>query len=119
MLVASPVPLQTIRHRNGTVQRIYDGWLETDIPGLPTLMACSRDDQAETARSLGYGDNIDLMNREHDQLHAMLADWLGLSASYSLTVAAGGEVEPGLAEAEEAAVMAVQRFMRMADRALF
>lgn len=100
-----------IQHRNGTVQRIHDGWLETDIPGLPTLFAVSTPDQASIAARLGYGDDLATMNREHDQLHALVADWLGLPASFSLTMAAGGTVDPGLADLEERAVMALQEFM--------
>lgn len=96
------------------MQRIYATWVETDIPGLPTLHAVPRSDQIDTARRLGYGNDIDALTRDHDTTHAAMCDWLGLPASFSLTMAAGGEVDADLAEAEEAAVMALQRFMRLA-----
>lgn len=69
-----------------------------------------------TARELGYGDDILAMCREHDPLHALLCAWLGLPSSYSLRYAAGDldHADRHLADVEEAAVMAVQRFMRMA-----
>jgi hypothetical protein len=107
-------PGTVIRHRNGTVQTITADGCVTELPGLPPLVATTRDDQAEIAASLGYGADVAAMNREHDLTHAMVADWLGFPASWSLTAAAGGDVPAGLAEAEEAAAMAVQRLMRLA-----
>jgi hypothetical protein len=107
-------PLRTVVHANGTVQRIFATWVETEIPGLETLYACPMVEQRETADCLGYGDDVDALTRDHDFLHAWLADVLGLPASYALTAAAGGTVDPAIAEAEEAAVMALQRFTRLA-----
>lgn len=65
--------------------------------------------QAETARELGYGDDVGAMIADHDPLHALLCDFLRLPTSFALS---GGN--PDLAEAEETAVLAVQRFMRRA-----
>jgi hypothetical protein len=73
-----------------------------------------------TARQLGYGDDTLGMCRDHDPLHALLAGWLGLKVSYGMLDAAG-RLDPGDAEkaaAEEAAVLAVQRFMRLAGGTL-
>src|SRR5215470_5865396 len=42
-----------------------------------------------TARELGYGDDTLAMCRDHDPLHAPLAEWLGLDASFALREAAG------------------------------
>jgi hypothetical protein len=98
-----PEPLRTILHTNGTVQRIHATWVETDIPGLPTLYACPMATQTATADRLGYGADIDAMTRDHDFLHAWLADCLGLDASFSLVLAAGGLADPGIADAEEEA----------------
>lgn len=109
-----PEPLRTVVHANGTVQRIYATWVETDIPGLPTLHACPMVEQEDTAAALGYTGDVDALTRDHDFLHAWLADVLGLDASFSLTLAAGGAVDPDIAAAEEAAVMAMQRFARLA-----
>lgn len=107
-------PIRTVLHTNGTVQRIYPTWVETDIPGLQTLHACPMVEQGATAERLGYGGDIDAMTRDHDFLHCLLADSLGLDASFSLTLAAGGAADPALAEAEEDAVLALQRFAKLA-----
>jgi hypothetical protein len=74
--------------------------------------------QAEVAQRLGYGNDALAMVLDHDPLHARLCDWLGIEASYSLRLAAL-ELSPHeahLAALEEEAVIAVQRFMRMASR---
>ena len=102
-------PRLIIRHANGTTTRIYTTWVETNIPGLPTVHAVPCADQRETAHRLGYVDETAL-TLDHDPLHAWLASTLGLPASYSLSLAAGADVDPTLAELEEAAVMALQAF---------
>lgn len=58
---------------------------------------------------MGYGDDVGAMVADHDPLHCILADMLGLPTSIALS---GGD--PELAIWEEAAVLAVQRFMRVA-----
>lgn len=65
--------------------------------------------QAATALELGYGGDVGAMVADHDPLHALLTDWLGMPASVSLF---GGDPAVGLAE--EAAVLAVQKLMRLA-----
>jgi hypothetical protein len=71
--------------------------------------------QRETAAILGYGADVDAMNRDHDPLHVALCDWLGFE-SLSLREAAG-ETLPAddhlLAVIEESAAIAVQKLMRM------
>lgn len=76
--------------------------------------------QLETAHRLGYGADVRAMVRDHDPLHAALTDWLGMPVSYSLAEAAGcGEpADADLAEAEEHAVLAVQRLMRLSGRTI-
>lgn len=69
--------------------------------------------QRETARSLGYGDDDLAMVCDHDPLHALLCGWLGIGDSLSLLCASGLREEDEASRAEEAAVMAVQRFMRL------
>lgn len=72
------------------------------------------DEYRATAARLGYGGDTLAMCREHDPLHALLCDWLGLPESYALRDAAGtlDEAERELAAIEEEAVLAVQRLMR-------
>ena len=103
---------------NRTRLTIGPTWVRTVLPSGAVVYAEPQHDdaQAQTARDLGYGDDVAAMTRDHDPLHVALAKWLGLPASYSLRMAAGElpEAERWLAELEEAAVMAVQRFVRMA-----
>lgn len=68
---------------------------------------------AATARDLGYGDDVLAMCRDHDALHAALADWIGVE-SFALREAAGLDGDPVIAAAEESAVLAVQRWMSLA-----
>jgi hypothetical protein len=68
----------------------------------------------QTAKRLGYDDDITLMCAEHDPLHQGLARWLGIEDSHSLREAAGLPCDHNVALAEEDAVMAVQRYMRLA-----
>lgn len=99
--------------QNGNVIRI--GVARTEVvlnsgnmvPGEPEYTP----DQRQTAQSLGYGRNVVKMVEDHDPLHALLADWLGLE-SFALRVASG-ELPVGdpLADLEEDAVLAIQRFM--------
>lgn len=107
-------PIRIVHHRNGTVQRIFRTWIETDIPGLNTLYAIPRADQHATARDLGYGSDIDALTRDHDFLHAWLADKMDLPVSLALSMAAKGEVGCCSAALEEAAVLAIQRYAKAA-----
>jgi hypothetical protein len=81
------------------------------IDGRPHTTASYR----ATARDLGYGEDGALaMCRDHDPLHALLCNWLGLGDSIALRCAAGLRSENKISAAEESAVLAVQRFMRLA-----
>jgi hypothetical protein len=75
------------------------------VHGAPQYNA----EQAATARALGYGEDVAAMVADHDPLHALLADWIGLGESAALF---GGR--PEVEAAEEAAVLAVQKYMRLA-----
>lgn len=70
--------------------------------------------QLITARELGYGDDVEALNAQHDPLHVALCAWLGVE-SYALREATGERLSPEhqrLAWDEEAAVLAVQKLMR-------
>jgi hypothetical protein len=70
--------------------------------------------QQHTADQLGT--TVDEMNRIHDPLHRATAKWLG-TTSHSLRVAQGETLtaqELELAYAEEAAIMALQKWVHMA-----
>lgn len=83
------------------------------VPGEPH----DTDEYRGTAERLGYGADTLAMCRDHDPMHALLADWLGLT-SYSLRQAAGEPVDPRLAALEEDAALAVQKYMRHAGGTL-
>lgn len=95
--------------RNGTIILVRPGRTVIILPcgkivrGEPQ----GTPEQAQTALDLGYGDDVGAMVSDHDPLHAIICDMLGLPTSYSLS---GGD--PELARWEEAAVIATQRFMR-------
>lgn len=98
----------------GDVIRVYPGRTEVVllsghvVAGVPQR----NDDQAATAAELGYGTDVEGMVEDHDPLHALLCDWLGIGESFALRIAAGELPEDhALAYLEEDAVLAVQRFM--------
>lgn len=68
--------------------------------------------QTERAAELDY-PSAEAMNREHDLAHSLLAHWLGLDYSPTLHAVANGQ-RSAIWEAEESAVLALQRFARAA-----
>jgi len=110
------VDVNEVRRFGATTCTIGPSWVVTELPSGAKIHAHPRGDQGETARALGYGDDVSAMTRDHDPLHAALAHWLGLPASAALREAGGEPVEPELAALEEAAVIAVQKFCRAAGR---
>jgi len=98
---------------------VYDDHTEITLPSGKKVVGYPQGSahQAEVAQRLGYGTDVLAMVLEHDPLHAKLCDWLGFT-SYSLRQTAGelSNEEAYLAEAEEEAVIAVQRFARLAKR---
>lgn len=110
----------TLHWRGGTKQTIGPSWVVTRLPGGAEIHAHpdGTPEQAATAHALGYGADVAALTRDHDVLHAALAAWLGLPASYALRQTAGGDVSADLAAAEEAAVLALQRFIRLAGLTL-
>jgi hypothetical protein len=67
---------------------------------------------ATTARELGYGDDVLALCQDHDAAHAWLADQFGVN-SFGLLHAAGVGADENIAAAEEAAVLAIQKFLRL------
>jgi hypothetical protein len=99
---------------NGTTIEIGAEIVRTTLPGGAVVTAIPRGDaeQARTAQELGYGAEVAAMTRDHDPLHSVLADWLGMPCSEALLVAAGdNSTDPMLAELEERAVIALQALM--------
>lgn len=73
---------------------------------------------AATAESLGYGSDVEAMNRDHELMHHILAHALGLPESPVMRAVADDtwQHDPdGKLKLEEDAVMAVQRLARAYD----
>lgn len=71
------------------------------------------DEYAAKAETMGYGNDVERMNREHDLAHALLAHWLGLRESPVLRAVANDawhDDADGRLALEEAAVEAVCKF---------
>jgi hypothetical protein len=104
------------RLRNGTVISILPNSALVRLPGGAIVRSRPQKTGAyrATAFRLGYGDDTLALCHQHDPLHAILCSWLGLPDSFALRCAAGLDNENELSAAEEAAVLAVQRFMRVA-----
>lgn len=66
----------------------------------------------ERARSLGYKSGL-AMCQDHDWMHCILANALGMKQSPALTRAADSLPINELAGAEEDAVLAIQRFLNL------
>lgn len=95
-------------HASGlTITRLRDG---------RAVKAFPQDDATYFARAeaLGYGRDVAGMSRDHEIVHSLLAGWLGLPESPTLRGVAVGSYWPHW-QAEEAAVLGVQRFARMAS----
>lgn len=104
-----------IRCQNGTIIILENGGSRVILPDGHEVFGRPQGtpEQAQTALDLGYGEDVLAMVREHDPLHALLTDWLGLPYSFSLA-----EPYHWLAPYEEAAVIATQRFLRHAGLSL-
>lgn len=96
-------PLVVIElHRGYTVTKFRDG---LEVCALHT----EQEGQAETAKFLRM--SIQEMNESHDIVHSCLANWLGLDYSPALRCAAQGRSGGELEDIEEAAVLALQRYI--------
>lgn len=104
------------RLANGTLIEIRRHGTRITLPGGQVVEGAPEDtnEYRLTAQRLGYFDDCLAMCRDHDPLHALLCDWLGLPDSFALRCAAGIDAESSMSAAEEDAVLAVQKFMRLA-----
>lgn len=102
-------------HLAGAVIELHpDGLTVTRYPD-GTVDARPQSDETYSARAqaLGYGSDTLAMSRDHEICHSLLAFWLGLPHSPTLMGVARGEHWPHW-QAEEAAILAVQRYARAA-----
>lgn len=91
-------------------------WVVTRYPDGTEVHAHPQHGPEDEARAVALGyPGVGSMTVEHDPLHTLLAVTLGLGVSPTLwAVAHGLPVDPVLAEAEEAMVLAAQRFLNLA-----
>ncbi len=93
-------------------------WVVTRFPDGTEIHAHPQHGPEDTARAraLGY-PNVAAMVLDHDPLHVLLAHVLGVGRSPTLDgLVSGRPADPELAQAEEALVLAAQRFLNMARR---
>jgi hypothetical protein len=104
------------RLRNGTLVEVLPTGSRITLPngGVVDGAPHDTDEYRATAQRLGYGDDTLALCHDHDPLHAVVCAWLGLPDSFALRCAAGLEKESELSATEECAVLALQKFMRLA-----
>lgn len=107
--------------RNGTVVEVLATGSRIILPDGTIVFGEPHYSESyqETARRLGYGEDVLRLCQEHDPAHAWLADAIGLKESPALRAAIGGAVDPAIASADEEATMSLQRFCRAAGVTLF
>lgn len=112
-----------MRHtlRNGTIVEVVETGSRIILPDGTIVFGEPHNSESyrETARRLGYGEDVLLLCQEHDQAHAWLADAIGLKESPALRVSVGGPGDPALVAADEDATLSLQRFCRAAGVKLF
>jgi hypothetical protein len=94
---------------------IKNGWVEITMPDGTTFNAVPEDNDSyrAMAQKLGYGTDTWAMCRDHDAMHAILADALGFPYSPALMGAAHKEPLNEVTGAEEDMVLAAQRFLQL------
>lgn len=91
-------------------------WVVTRYPDGTEVHAHPNHGPEDVVRAhvLGYRGNVSAMTLEHDPLHTRLAMALGLPHSPTLWgLAHGTPVDAVLVDAEEAMVLAAQRFLQL------
>jgi hypothetical protein len=121
--LGEPEPF-AIRVPGGCVELAAHGLTTTRLRGFVPVDAVPHDtdEYRARARSLGYPDDATgllRMSREHELTHSLLAGWLGLPCSptmrgIALRTAGIGPWFLGW-RAEEACVLALQKFARLCD----
>ena len=115
----SEQPLATYRYGDTTVE-IFDGFVRTTLPDGSPVHAVPGESPEDMARaaSLGYGEGTQAvlaMTYDHDRIHALLAHAFGLPESPALRQTLQG-TQSELAGAEEAMVLAAQRWINLCKR---
>lgn len=103
---------------NTRITTYPEGYCRIELPDNSTFSAVPHETEEyfNRALALGYGIYANpsrQMNAEHDAMHALLASVFGLPVSPALQAAADGEPINELTGAEEALVLAAQRFVNL------
>lgn len=112
-------PLQVHRY-GGTTVEIFADFVRTTLPDGSPVYAVPGETDEDMARAaaLGYGEGpqaVLAMTWDHDRFHALLAHAWGLPESPALRQTVE-ESRSELAGAEEAAVLAIQRWWNLCRR---
>lgn len=97
---------------------VFEKGTRTRFPDGQEVMAWTEtgekfDEQLANARALGYGDDVDAMNRDHDLCHNLLAQALGDDYCPVLYgVATKKYVDAPLYKQRESIVFLMQKLMR-------
>jgi hypothetical protein len=111
---SAPVAEATLVRYGGTTAYVGDSWVTTALPDGRVVYATPNHDDESNARALELGySGVEAMTREHDPMHALLCHALGLDYSPALSRAADGLRATELSDAEEAMVLAAQRFRNL------
>lgn len=104
-----------IRFGDTLVQRLVDGSRVVFADGA-RLDGFPIDDAGyrATALELGYGDDTLALCLDHDMTHVAMCHWLGIDSPALNQTCRGTASNGELQSAEEAAVLAIQRFARLA-----
>ena len=104
----------TVHRYGNTTIEVRNGWLEVTLPDGSRCQAVPHTgaDDVARAKALGY-DNVWDMTKDHDRYHALLAEVIGLEESPVLRAAVNKTPTNELIGAEEAAVLALQRYVNL------
>lgn len=100
-----------------TVIEVWDGnCVRTTLPDGQQVIAAPEDNDAyrKTARDCGYGADTFRLCVEHETCHALIAEITCLAESPTMRGVAAGRSATPLTDAEEGAVIAIQKFCRAA-----
>jgi hypothetical protein len=94
-------------HEHWTRTVLHDG---QEIGGI----ALHVDSYRCRAKVLGYGDDVDAMNRDHEVTHSLLAHWLGMPESPVMRAIVAHSGPSDLTGSEERVVLALQEYAKLA-----
>lgn len=89
---------------------LFAGFTRTDFPDGSHVIALHDPQPGQEEMASRMGIRVRYMNRTHDVVHSLMADFLGLEYSPTLHMLATQQSDDDLMAKEEAMVLAVQEF---------